>query len=59
MSIITTVSTTKGKCIGCAYYTYEGTDWTSGDCGNEKSQVKNKQRWWNSKICRSWKRGVK
>lgn len=57
MAIITTQSSTRGKCISCAFYNFENNYWPCGVCSNSASKVKRKKRNWNDKICVNFKRG--
>lgn len=55
MSVIETVSSTKGKCISCSFYDAPEDDWLVGNCTNADAKIKNKRRYYNQK-CSRWSR---
>jgi len=56
MAIITYESSPIGKCVSCRHYSNDRGrhDWTSGKCVSETTKVRDRHRWYNSKVCASY-----
>lgn len=59
MAIFTYISSSRGKCVSCWFYSSYNRYWLTGNCINDEAKIRRRKRQWNDKICMNWKRNTK